>query len=132
MPAKKSIYRKVYKNNMALEVKFFQCSVTVCLRSVYVVSMFCLCSVYVPVMFHLYSMPLETLLASKALNPYTAERRDVSENTPPEAQESSQGHGFWDKDTLWTELFKLSKLFQFSMIFQFSEIFQLSVGDSEV
>ena len=84
MPAKKSIYRKVYKNNTALEVKFFQCSVTVCLRSVYVVSMFCLCSVYVPVMFHLYSMPLETLLASKALNPYTAERRDVSENIPPE------------------------------------------------
>ena len=28
------------------------------------------------------------------LNPYTAERRDVSENTPPEAQEISQGRGF--------------------------------------
>ena len=41
-------------------------------------------------------------------------------------------HTFWDKDTLWTELFELSELFKFSMIFQFSEIFQLSVGDSEV
>ena len=28
------------------------------------------------------------------MNPYTAERRDVSENTPPEAQEISQGRGF--------------------------------------
>ena len=28
------------------------------------------------------------------LNPYTAERRDVSENTPPEAQEISQRRGF--------------------------------------
>ena len=31
---------------------------------------------------------------SVRLNPYTAERRDVSENTPPEAQEISQGRGF--------------------------------------
>ena len=29
-----------------------------------------------------------------ALYPYTAERRDVLENTPPEAQEISQGRGF--------------------------------------
>ena len=28
------------------------------------------------------------------LYPYTAERRDVLENTPPEAQEISQGRGF--------------------------------------
>ena len=29
-----------------------------------------------------------------SLNPYTTERRDVLENTPPEAQEISQGRGF--------------------------------------
>ena len=28
------------------------------------------------------------------MNPYNAERREVSENTPPEAQEISQGRGF--------------------------------------
>ena len=33
-------------------------------------------------------------MAIVVMNPYTAERRDVSENTPPEAQEISQGRGF--------------------------------------
>ena len=33
------------------------------------------------------------ILVMGILNPYTAERRDVSGNTPPEAQEISQGRG---------------------------------------
>ena len=39
---------------------------------------------------------------SGRMNPYTAERRDVSENTPPEAQEISLRRGFCTRGKSWT------------------------------
>ena len=37
---------------------------------------------------------MQSIIDIVVLNPHTAERRDVSENTPPEAKEISQGRGF--------------------------------------
>ena len=41
-----------------------------------------------------YKAKIQIALPGYTLSPYTDERRDVSENTPPEAREISRGQGF--------------------------------------